>query len=316
MSTAPPVTVIALCFNHERFVIECLESIKAQTFRDFELIVTDDCSRDNSANLIEKWLSENWQDANFIRHEANVGICRTLNEALSVSSGKFISMIATDDVWEPHKIEHQLTFMLTLPENVAVVYSDSARIDELGNRLNLSFIEAHKPGYEPPSGNIFSSLADGNFIPAMSTLIRKSAIESVGNYDEELTYEDYDMWLRLSHKFNFFFQPGIVAKYRIVNTSMVRTLFDNPSPNHSYSVFQICEKWLPSGLLTPLQRKDWVKKQSSAAYSLYCHNDKRAVPCLWISVFRTWKPKLFLLAVTFSLGITRGLAKKLTFRQN
>jgi glycosyltransferase involved in cell wall biosynthesis len=63
------VTVIALCYNHERFLTECLESIGAQTFQDFEIIVTDDCSRDGSPELIEAWLAQHRPDALFIRHK-------------------------------------------------------------------------------------------------------------------------------------------------------------------------------------------------------------------------------------------------------
>jgi glycosyltransferase involved in cell wall biosynthesis len=70
----PTVTVIALCYNHERFVLDCLESIRAQTFQDFELIVIDDCSRDHSPQVIANWLAEHYPAARFIRHEVNRGI--------------------------------------------------------------------------------------------------------------------------------------------------------------------------------------------------------------------------------------------------
>lgn len=307
------VSIIALCFNHERFLLECLESIKAQTYQNFELIITDDCSQDSSVHLIEKWLSENRKDAIFIRHHTNVGLCKTLNEALSRSSGRFISMIATDDVWEPQKIERQLQSMLQQPEIVAVVYSNASRMDEDGTSVAPDFIEAHLPGLQPPSGHIFGILADRNFIPAMSTLIRRSAIDSVGGYDESLTYEDYDMWLRLADRYEFTYLPGTVARYRIVGTSMVRTLFARPTANHSATVFRICEKWLSSSRLTEAQRKAWVEKESAAAYSLYVHNDRRAVSCLWRSALRTRSPRMCFLAATFSLGISRKFAKAMFF---
>lgn len=306
------VTVIAMCYNHERFVIECLESIRSQSFQDFELIVTDDCSHDASPTLIENWLAIHRPEAVFIRHDKNSGLCRILNEALMHSRGNFISMIATDDVWETDKIERQLASILGQPEKVAVVYSDATRMDETGHRLDKDFIESYRPNFKPPSGMVFSELVDGNFIPAMATMIRRCAIDMVGGYDEQLTYEDYDMWLRLARFFEFSFCPGKVARYRIVPTSLVHT-FALPTPNNSYTIFKICEKWLSSGLLSQAQRKLWIDKQWGGAYFLYLQNDQRAGSCLWVAALRTWRPKIFLLAITFSLGISRDLAKKFFF---
>jgi glycosyltransferase involved in cell wall biosynthesis len=307
----PAVTVVATCYNHERFLLECLESIRAQTFQDFQLIVTDDCSRDSSPQMIEAWLAEHRPDAIFIRHEKNVGLCKTLNEALTHARGEFLSMVSTDDVWEPDKIARQLETMRNCPANVAVVYSDAAQMDESGNRLPQNFMEAHSPGKEPPTGSVFPALADGNFIPAMATLIRRSAVEEAGRYDERLTYEDYDMWLKLAYRYDFVFHPGILARYRIVSTSIVRTLFTKPTANHSYSSFLICDRWISTGLLNSIQRKLWADKLATAAYSLYLHGDKRAGGCLWKSFLWTRNPRLLALAMTSSLGISRARAKKL-----
>ena len=78
----------------------------------------------------------------------------------------------------------------------------------------------------------------------MSTLIRRSAIEAVGGYDERLTYEDYDMWLRLAARYEFAWLPGRVARYRIVSTSMVRTIFEKPNANHSHTQSPSCSVWV------------------------------------------------------------------------
>ena len=166
-----PITVIALCFNHAGFVKTCLESIRAQTFQDFQLIVTDDCSRDDSPQLIEEWLELNYPAARFIRHTQNTGLCRTLNEALSHASGRYISMIATDDTWEPDKLQRQFMTFEACPPDVAVLYSDAFQMNESGKRLEKTFMESHGIIGEPPRGEVFSRLADGNFIPAMATLI-------------------------------------------------------------------------------------------------------------------------------------------------
>ena len=311
-AASPVVTVLALCYNHARFLQDCLDSIAAQTTQDFQLIIADDCSKDESANMIEAWLTEHRPEAVFIRHTCNVGLCKTLNEALSHVKAEFICMIATDDVWEPNKIERQLALMRQQSTAVAVVYSDASRMDEAGVRLEPDFIQAHTPDCTRPSGNIFAELANRNFIPAMSTLIRYQALLEVGRYDERLSYEDYDMWLRLAARYDFVYCPGLLARYRIVGTSVVRTLFVNPSAQHFYTLYLICQKWLPSGRLNARQRDAWIERLWTSAYGLYVLGDGRARACLWQAAWLSRRPRAFALAVTCSLGISRQMAKRLS----
>lgn len=304
------VTVIALCFNHARFLQECLNSIACQTFQDFQLIVMDDSSNDNSVELIESWLSTYRPNATFIRHTTNVGICKTLNEALLLSRGEFISMIATDDVWEADKIERQLKLIEGENQNLAVIYSDASRMDEAGNRLTPDFIEAHAPECIRPSGNVFAELANRNFIPAMATLIRRQALLDVGKYDERLTFEDYDMWLRLADRYDFRHDESVLARYRVVSNSLVRTVLFHPTAKHYYTQFLICQKWLPSKRLNQAQFKSWSDRLWSAAYGLYCLDDDRAKSCLWQAVRYSRRPRALLLALACSVGISRKVAKR------
>jgi glycosyltransferase involved in cell wall biosynthesis len=313
ISTTPLVTVIALCFNHERFVVECLESIRAQTFQNFELIVTDDCSKDNSPEIIAEWLTRNYPQAKYIRHKENAGLCRTLNEAIASANAEFISMIATDDIWESHKIQSQLEKFSTLSSETAVVYSDAFQIDEAGNLLSTLFIENHRPNYSPFSGYIFSDLAYKNFIPAMATMIRREAILNVGGYDERLGYEDWDMWLRLSLKWRFAFIPEPLARYRIVATSMARTLLVNYSATRSVTNAIISEKCLASGKLTTELVAYHKTRLQHSAYELYVNGDRRAAKHL-LEVFRWTKNLRYgLLGLLASVGVSRQRIKRLEY---
>lgn len=305
LSTTPLVTVIALCFNHARFVLECLESIQAQTYQDFELIVTDDCSKDNSPELIAGWLARYYPQAEFICHKENAGLCRTLNEALRQARGQFIAMIATDDKWLPNRLEYHLKLFQDLPESVAAIYSDTAQIDESGNSLPNTFLEVQRPGFSPPSGRVFEDLIDRNFVHPLVTTIRRKAIEDIGYYDEDMIVEDYDMWLRLANRYDFMFHPGVIANYRIVSTSMTRTLFSKPTASFSHGKILLYEKWIHSGLLSKNQKTLWSAEQAASSYWLFFHGDPRARRWLWISFFRTWRPRFLLLAIASSLGISR-----------
>jgi len=103
--------MIVLSYNHSRFILETLESVRAQTYKNTELIILDDCSSDDSVSIIERWLQENAIACTFIRHQKNQGICKSLNETLAVATGKYISMVASDDLWLPDKIARQVEIM-------------------------------------------------------------------------------------------------------------------------------------------------------------------------------------------------------------
>ena len=111
-------------------------------------------------------------------------------------------------------------------EDVGVLYSDALQIDENGELLPEKFIETHRPLTTMPEGWIFDTLVQGNFIPAMTAVIRLSCFAVVGDADESLLTEDWYLWLRISRQFKFKFFPEPTAYYRLVQSSMVRTLED------------------------------------------------------------------------------------------
>jgi glycosyltransferase involved in cell wall biosynthesis len=213
--SGPLVSMIVSCYNQARFVLETLESVKAQTYKHTELIIVDDCSTDDSVQIIDRWLGENRIDSTFIRHRQNQGVCKACNDGLRVANGKYISEIASDDVWMPDKIARQVEIMESQPADVGVLYSDALLIDEHGKDLPGMFIAAHRILPAPPQGHILDTLLEGNFIPGMTALIRRTCYDMVGLYDESLPWEDWDMWLRIARRFSFVYSPAPSAKYRI-----------------------------------------------------------------------------------------------------
>jgi glycosyltransferase involved in cell wall biosynthesis len=216
----PKVSVLVTTYNHAPFVRESLNSLTAQSFRDFEIVITDDASTDGTAELIQQWLDETCTTAYFFRNQVNRGICANRNSALSIASGEFLCSLSGDDAYEPERIARQLECFTHQPPDVAVVYSDMRMVDARGRDLGISFL-AYALGKEPaPESGVFDRLLHGCFMPAPAAMIRRSCLNDVGPYDETLSYEDYDMWLRLSALFPFCFLPGYLVRYRILATSM------------------------------------------------------------------------------------------------
>jgi glycosyltransferase involved in cell wall biosynthesis len=223
----PLVTVTATCFNHERFVVECLESIRAQTYPNIQLIIADDCSTDGSVPLIREWLARTGTACTLVLHQENQGVCRTRNDVLSYAQGKYVSSVSTDDTWFPDKIADQVEQMERLPPSVGLLYGDAYLMDVEGNPLPQTFFESCRPSRtfeKPPEGNVYEHLLEVCFVPTMTTLIRRECLAAIGPYDESLAYEDWDMFLRLAQRYEFAFTTHFVARYRIHSSSLWQTL--------------------------------------------------------------------------------------------
>lgn len=302
----PRVTVIAQCYNHERFLIECLEAIRHQTFQDFQLVVVDDCSRDRSPALIREWIAANRPDATFLDLPKNVGVTKALNQAMRLVRAEFVIAVATDDVWEPTLLERLLARFDEVDGTYAAVYSDASCIDERGAPLAVDFFEAHGAS-RPGRDDLFAALSEQNFIPACAIMLRTSAVRLVGEYDETLAYEDWDMWLRLSERFLMAFVPERLARYRIVQGSLVRTLFVEgvPSPDAHATHCAMAVKQLRSRKHGARARLLWRARLLHHAKELYAIGDRRAARYLRRAATEQHdsRARTMLLAVAASVGI-------------
>jgi glycosyltransferase involved in cell wall biosynthesis len=249
----PLVTVLIGSYNQSRFVEKCLDSVRHQTYPNLQVIIFDDCSKDNSVAVIDAWLKKHRLDWQFIPHTRNIGICASLNEVLRLARGKYVSVLAADDVWLPDKTSRQVEMMGQMPGDVGVLYSDAFQVDENGETLPQMFIEAHRKFVVPPEGFLFDVLWEGNFIPVVTTLIRRDCFTQVGMYDEDLCFEDWDMWMRISRKFRFAYDKVPAARYRIVSSSLVRTMSE--AMCRSVELFRLkyfCRGWLNAEQATNL----------------------------------------------------------------
>lgn len=221
----PLVSILCGCYNQSAFCIESLESIKKQTYKNYEVIIWDDASTDNSVIVIENWIAANPEIAvQFIKHEINIGICKSINECFKASKGKYIQMLALDDILLPHKLERHVEMLKRSKPTEALVFSDAYLIDDNSEFFQNKFIARYKNYLSLESGNYWNDLLQGNFIPAMSVLLKREVLGEVGLWDENLPYEDYDMWLRISKKFDFIFDEKVSVNYRLHKNNSHRSL--------------------------------------------------------------------------------------------
>ncbi|MFA4955758.1 MAG: glycosyltransferase [Candidatus Methanoperedens sp.] len=206
MVSNPKVSVIMNCYNSSTYLREAIDSVYAQTYRDWEIIFWDNASTDNSA-AIAKSFDEKLR---YFHAEKTVPLGHARNLAIEKARGEYIAFLDCDDMWLPEKLEKQIEF-LESHDDIAMVYSDILNID--GNGKSIENYLKNKKFYR---GNIFENLLIYNFIAILTVVIRKKILDKVGMFDNNyMIDEDYELFLRISesHKIDFLDTP--LAKYRI-----------------------------------------------------------------------------------------------------
>lgn len=223
----PLLTVGVINYNQGEYIAQCLDNILNQTFQNFELFIIDDLSTDNSRQLIQDYIDQHKVNCTFIKNEVNQGICKNLNQLLERSSCKYFTFIAADDWGTANRFEDMVNILEQSSGDVATVYSDCSLVDEKGVLISGSYIKYFRPDLDPlkpPSGMIFMDLLNYNFIPAMATVTRTEVLKEVGGFDENLKFEDYDLWLKIAHKYQIIFSGKSTCFYRILANSLIRRL--------------------------------------------------------------------------------------------
>ncbi len=207
IGNSPLVSVIVPCYNHERYVEQCIESIYNQSFKEFELIVIDDGSNDDSFGIIKRLDSK----YNFLaKKQQNIGLCATLNLAISkYAKGKYISICASDDYWEPDKLEKQVNFLEQNPE-YPMVYGKSHFVDENSNRIEkLDYLNDGLKG-----GDIFEDIILFKFHPPVTYMYRASIFDEVGLFPVDISTDDFYMNLKISSRYKIGFINDYLGSYR------------------------------------------------------------------------------------------------------
>lgn len=225
-SSFPTVAVVVLCFNQAPYVRQCLDSVLSQDALT-QLIIVDDASTDESPDVIQGWVAERGIPAQVILHPVNTGVCASGNDGARLVSATYMAIVAADDYWLPGKLHRQRDILEEAPSSYCLTYSDALLCDESGASMDGMFIERHGRDMSArrPSGWVFNELLRGNFIPAPTVLMRVESFREAGGFDESLLFDDFDLWLRLAQRFQFWYDDVPLTVYRVQPNSMMRTMW-------------------------------------------------------------------------------------------
>ena len=225
MNNQPLVSIVAVCYNHAQFVVETLDSIKAQTYPNIELLILDDCSSDDSVAVIKGWIKCSDYDCTFIAHQENQGICKTFNEGIRLVSGDYYQVLACDDVLLLDKIRLQVNCFLT-NKDLTLVHSASCKINDRSEVIEELFVlnSYNKQGVQNDFEEMISLVVAGNIVIAPSVLIKTESLPPQPVYPEKFFFEDlYLILFFLTNRKIFYYIEEPLVKYRELETSVMRS---------------------------------------------------------------------------------------------
>jgi glycosyltransferase involved in cell wall biosynthesis len=203
------VSVIIPTHNRSKFLRAAITSVLNQTYQDFELIVVDDASTDNTAETVTAF-----KDARikFIHHETNKGGSAARNTGILHSSGDYIAFLDDDDEWLPEKLARQLDILRSSPSELGCVYTGYLDVDGNTGKVVAQQIPTKH-------GDLSKDLLIENCVgSASSVCLKRECLAKVGLFDETLPCsQDYDLWMRIAKQFRFACVQAPLFKYSIHN---------------------------------------------------------------------------------------------------
>lgn len=197
-STDPTVSVVLPTYDRAQTVRAAIDSVLAQSYADFELIVVDDGSTDDTPAVVGDISDPRVQ---YLRFQENRGANVARNAGIREADGKYVAFQDSDDVWRPRKLELQVQAFERASEDVGVVYTGYYRVEDGEKQYGPR-------NKETVAGDIHEEMLKGNgwFVPTAVAAVRRACFDAVGLFDERLQrLQDWEMWLRISERYEFEF---------------------------------------------------------------------------------------------------------------
>lgn len=204
----PLVSVIIPTYNSAPTICRAIDSVLAQTFDDVEIVVIDDGSTDDTVQRLRQY-----EGKIAYHYQPNQERSVARNRGIQCSRGAYVAFLDADDHWLPNKLELQVSLLRACPE-IGLVYSWVHIVDQAGEIVGR--LGHERPSTESAGADLFRWLLLGYSVPTLSVVVRRDCFDSVGVFDESITYcEDWDLWLRIAGKYPFGHVAQPLACYRV-----------------------------------------------------------------------------------------------------
>lgn len=209
------ITVAMPVYNGEKYLARTIDSVLAQTYSNFELLIVNDGSTDNSAKILEKYAMHD-KRIRVLHNERNMGIVYTRNRSFSESDSEYIAILDHDDIALPNRLKKQINF-LDSHQDFGLVGSWIEQIDE-NDKLNGIVWK-----YSVNPEEIRSLMLFGNHFAQSSVTIRKKTLMDMPYRQDYIYAEDYDLWTRIAEKWKVWNLPKILVRYRVHTAGVTKT---------------------------------------------------------------------------------------------
>lgn len=214
----PLITVLIPLYNAQEYIEETIESVIKQTYQNWEIIIIDDCSTDNSRDIIKKYEIQNSR-IKLIKSELNFGgPARPRNIGIENAKGEYIAFLDADDVWDINKLEKQIKFLRE--NNIEFTSTDCMLIDDKNKEIKLKFLS--KIYNKFIKKKTICDVIKNNFILTSSVLVKKTLLNKFEEDKKYIAVEDFDMWLHiLANNENIYkYQNEKLISYRVLENSV------------------------------------------------------------------------------------------------
>lgn len=216
MGNEPKVSVILSSYNHGKYIAEAIRSVLNQTYRDFELLIFDDGSSDNSREVIRSFHDERIR---LFLNEENRGANVCARETISAARGQYIAIHHSDDVWEAEKLEKQVAFLDGHSSEFGVVFSYASIIDENGDAFQEDehfYARVFMQENRSRQAWLHHLFYEGNCLCHPSAMLRRECYEKLGAYDDRyFQLPDFEFWIRVCLNFEIYILPEKLVRFRV-----------------------------------------------------------------------------------------------------
>ena len=244
----PKVSVVIATYNCARFIQKTIYSVINQTFENWELVIVDDCSSDNTYKKIKNVADERIR---IIRLEKNTGLPATpRNIGIRASKGEYIAFLDHDDVWIPEKLKTQIMYLEENPE--VILIGSPFKVESRDSRYNNTPTTTKTKSL---SGHLYEILLNCNFFACSSVIVKTSVFDDVGIFDEDpqvSAAEDWDLWLRIAKEHKIAFIPQTLGFYRMHGSGL------STETKQLQRILYVIDKHVKNGWLT-FQKADKAK---------------------------------------------------------
>jgi len=295
----PLVSIVVITYDSIKYVLETLESVKFQTYQNIELIVSDDCSTDNTVDFCRKWLDDNkfrFIRTELITIEKNTGISSNCNRGCKAAKGEWIKLIAGDDALENYYLEHIIQYIKINPNALCLItnvtiYKELFTDSNVIYKTNLKNYKMFYNDITPEKQ--FQCLLRFNTVYTAGMIVSKKVYEDFDYYDEKYPFcEDLPFWLKITKSgIRIFLLDIFGAKYR-VHIHSVQKVKNKIWSNFTESNKNITIDWIKSYPLFERSLRKLIIKIEYFFYKIF--NNKRNIVISFMIYIITKIPHLVL----------------------